>query len=60
MADALMIVGAVLFLAVAIWLNTHPSRRAACQRFGCGRDWPEMETCWRCGRHIPLDEKETK
>ncbi|UEW68350.1 hypothetical protein [Xanthomonas phage JUN5] len=26
-----------------------------CRWWGCSRDWPEMETCGRCGRHMPLD-----
>ncbi len=28
-----------------------------CRRFGCSRDWPQMETCSRCGKHLPLDEE---
>lgn len=29
--------------------------RRPCRWYGCSRDWPEMERCWSCGRHLPLD-----
>lgn len=32
--------------------------RWVCRRFGHARDWPEMETCCRCGTHMPLDDTE--
>ena len=26
-----------------------------CRWWGCSRDWPEMERCGYCDRHMPLD-----
>lgn len=40
-------------LARAWWLLD--GFRWPCRWWGCSRDWPEMEKCWSCGRHVPLD-----